>query len=335
MNKTLTISVAAYNVEKCIAKCLDSFCVPEIIKDIEVLIVNDGSTDETAEKAAEYVARYPDTFILINKANGGHGSTINTGIKAATGKYFKLVDADDWVERDGLIHLVETLKEQQVDVVLSPYYMVEEGNGKKTRKDCYPACANPPVRIVAAEQMKCPDNLMMHAITFRTAILQENFLPIDEHCFYVDAEYVFFYLRYVKYVLIADTPVYNYLIGSSGQSVNIHNLVMRREQHLHVCKRLLELSADLPGQSTATLSIIRTCVINHYYILLHIEEVKQSKMELQEFDRYLKANYPEIYRTAIAYGIRECRGTAITIWTLRCLGFHFYGLLHRFIRLIG
>lgn len=335
MNKTLTVSVAAYNVEKCLAKCLDSFCVPEIIKDIEVLIVNDGSADRTAEKAAEYVAKYPDTFILINKVNGGHGSTINTGIKAATGKYFKIVDADDWVERDGLIQLVEILKEQEVDAVLSPYYMVKDGSGKKTRKDCYPARAKFPVRIVAAEQMKCPDNLMMHAITFRTAILQENFLPIDEHCFYVDAEYVFFYLRYVKNVLIADTPVYNYLVGSSGQSVNIHNSVMRREQHLWVCKRLLELSDDLPSKSAATLVIIKNTVINHYYILLHIEAVKQSKTELQEFDRYLKASYPEIYRTAIAYGIRERRGTAIMVWTLRCLGFHFYGLLHRFIRLVG
>lgn len=335
MNKTLTISVAAYNVEKCIAKCLDSFCVPEIMNDIEVLIVNDGSTDRTAEKAAEYVARYPDTFILINKVNGGHGSTINTGIKAATGKYFKIVDADDWVERDGLIQLVETLKEQHVDAVLSPYYMVEDGSGKKTRKDCYPASAKLPVRIVVAEQMKCPDNLMMHAVTFRAAMLQENFLPIDEHCFYVDVEYLALYFQYVNNVLVADRPVYNYLIGTSGQSVNVHNSVMRREQHLRVCKRLLELSANLPSQSEAILSIIKSTVINHYFVLLHIEERKQSKMELQEFDRYLKANYPEIYRTAIAYGIRECRGTAIMVGTLRCFGFHFYGLLHRFIRLVG
>lgn len=335
MNKALTISVAAYNVEKYLEKCLDSFCVPEIMKDIEVLIVNDGSTDRTAEIAAEYVAKYPATFILINKENGGHGSTINTGIQAASGKYFKLVDADDWVERDGLIQLVEILKEQEVDAVLSPYYMVEAENGKKTRMACYPVQAKSPNLKAETKQMKRFWNPVMHTITYRTAILQKNFLPIDEHCFYVDVEYVFFYFRYVENVLIADTPVYNYLVGTSGQSVNMHNMVKRREQHLRVCKRLLELIAEPSCRQTAIQSIIKNCVVNHYRILMHIEEGKQSKTELQEFDKYLKASYPEIYRTAITYGIGKCQKTTVIVWALRNLGFHFYGLLHRLIRLVG
>ena len=330
-DKALTISVAAYNVEKYLEKCLDSFCVPEIMKDIEVLIVNDGSTDRTAEIAAEYVAKYPATFILINKANGGHGSTINTGIQAASGKYFKLVDADDWVERDGVIQLVEILKEQDVDAVLSPYYKVEAENAKKTRIECYPVQAKSPNRKVETKQMQRFWNPVMHAITYRTAILQKNFRPIDEHCFYVDVEYVVFYFRYIENVLIADTPVYNYLVGTGGQSINMHNMVKRREQHLRVCKRLLELLADPSCRQTAIQLIIKNCVVNHYRILMHIEDRKQSKMELQKFDRYLKACYPKIYRTAIAYGIRECQGMAIMVWTLRCLGFHCYGLLHRLI----
>ena len=101
--KILSISIAAYNAEKWIERCLDSFCIPEIAADIEVIIVNDGSTDHTEQYAHKYVVLYPDIFRLINKKNGGHGSTINVGIKKACGKYFKIVDADDWVEKEGLI----------------------------------------------------------------------------------------------------------------------------------------------------------------------------------------------------------------------------------------
>ena len=96
-NKLLTISIAAYNVEQYLKKCLDSFIEPSIMSQLEVLIVNDGSKDSTLEIAREYEKKYPDTFKAIDKPNGGHGSTINTAIENATGKYFKVIDSDDCV----------------------------------------------------------------------------------------------------------------------------------------------------------------------------------------------------------------------------------------------
>ena len=132
MDKVLSVSVAAYNAEKYIEKCLDSFCVPEVVGNIEVLIVNDGSIHrQNSRNICRMVSRYPDTFILINKENGVHGSTINTSIQKATGKYYKIVDADDWIERDGLIQLVKALKKYDVGAVLSPYYFVDVKSGKK------------------------------------------------------------------------------------------------------------------------------------------------------------------------------------------------------------
>ena len=96
--KILTVTVPSYNVQAYLEDCLESFVNSEVMDDIEVLIVNDGSSDDTATIAERYVSKYENTFRLINKENGGHGSTINTGAREARGKYFKVVDGDDWVD---------------------------------------------------------------------------------------------------------------------------------------------------------------------------------------------------------------------------------------------
>ena len=132
MEKLLTITVPTYNVEKYLAQCLDSFVLEEDRELLEVLIVNDGSTDTSADIAKTYVERYPDVFTLINKENGGHGSTINAGIKAATGKYFKVVDSDDWVDKAAMKNLMECLKKSDSDLVYSNYYWIDNRTGKKS-----------------------------------------------------------------------------------------------------------------------------------------------------------------------------------------------------------
>ena len=100
MGKILSITIPSYNVEKYIDKCVQSMLVDSILDDIEILIVNDGSKDSTPEIAKGYVEKYPQTVRLIDKENGGHGSTINAGIREATGKYFKVVDGDDWLNTE-------------------------------------------------------------------------------------------------------------------------------------------------------------------------------------------------------------------------------------------
>ena len=113
--KILTVTIPSYNVEAYLEDCLESFVNSEVMDDIEVLIVNDGSSDNTAKIAQRYVDKYENTFRLINKENGGHGSTINTGVREAKGKYFKVVDGDDWVDTRSFIHLVKVLKESDAE----------------------------------------------------------------------------------------------------------------------------------------------------------------------------------------------------------------------------
>ncbi len=111
--KILSVSIASYNVEKFLDQTLESCLVPEIMDRLEVIIVNDGSKDGTADVAKKYTEKWPDTFILVDKENGGYGSTVNVGIKTATGKYFRLLDGDDWFDKDGLREFIGILEQAQ------------------------------------------------------------------------------------------------------------------------------------------------------------------------------------------------------------------------------
>ena len=116
MNKILSIIIPTYNAAQFLDKGLSTFIMEdkEMMDKLEVLIVNDGTKDNSVEVAQKFVDRYPNTFKIINKENGGHGSAINTGVENVTGKYFKCVDADDWVYTDALkkkilMHLYKAL----------------------------------------------------------------------------------------------------------------------------------------------------------------------------------------------------------------------------------
>ena len=107
MGKVLTVIVPVYNMEKYIRQCLESLVIGEVL---------DGSKDGSAEIAYEFVEQYPDTFRIIYKANGGHGSAITTGLMMASGEYVKILDSDDWVERDAFCRLVDCLETEGTEL---------------------------------------------------------------------------------------------------------------------------------------------------------------------------------------------------------------------------
>ena len=118
-DKLLTITVPVYNTEEYLPKCLDSLIIDEYMDILEVLIVIDGSPDNSLAIAQEYAQKYPNTFIVINKENGGHSSAINKGLELATGKYFKLLDSDDWFDKDSFKVFIENLQSLDIDLVMA------------------------------------------------------------------------------------------------------------------------------------------------------------------------------------------------------------------------
>lgn len=241
MEKILSISIAAYNVSEYIETCLDSFVAAKNLDKVEVIVVDDGSKDNTADIVRTYVEKYPESIKLIAKENGGHGSTINAGIAAATGKYFKIVDGDDWVDADALDRLVEFLQETDVDLVINDYNRVypdsiERENARRSYE------LN---KVYSFEDMDPQYYFRMHSTTVKLATYKSVAEPITEKCFYVDLEYLFFIAMAVESVVFHGASVYQYRLGRDGQSMSPVGMYNHFEDLIRTNNRMTEMYANL------------------------------------------------------------------------------------------
>nr|WP_024837342.1 glycosyltransferase family 2 protein [Clostridium sp. 12(A)] len=295
--KILTIVVPVYNVEKYLDQCLKSFVISEILDKLEVLIINDGSCDSSSTIGQTYVNEYPDTFRMITKENGGHGSTINVGIQEATGKYFKVVDGDDWVNAKGVRSLVKLMDDLDVDMVLSNYYWVDDITGKKS-KEIKEICSGIEYGTVIPFQMVSSKIFFkMHAISYRTEILKKIPERIDEHCYYVDLEYITFPIPYIKTIAAIPDYVYMYRVGQAAQSVSIENMQKRCAQHEKVVNCLLKYFNQNRSVSNeikdCMAEIIARSVTSQYKIYLSFKN--SHKKDIIHFEKILKEQYHDIY----------------------------------------
>ncbi|MGC4018003.1 MAG: glycosyltransferase family 2 protein [Muricomes sp.] len=249
MGKILSIVIPSYNVEKYLEQTLTSFVETSILGDIEILVVDDGSKDSTAEIGKRFQEQYPDTFRVISKENGGHGSTINRGIEECTGKYFKVVDGDDWVNTPDFKILVEKLKSCDADYIVTNYYEVNDQTGEKTER-AYTELkteysengmqkGQSPLSFCEVAKRVQPS---MHALIFRSSILKEHQIRLDEHCFYVDVEYILYPLPYVESVVYFDLYVYMYRLALATQSVSMQGFQKHIQNHIDVILHLTEFA---------------------------------------------------------------------------------------------
>jgi len=238
-SKILTIAIPSYNAERYLDNCLSHFIDSNVLEHLEILIVNDGSTDSTEAMARAYEQRYPESITVISKENGGHGSTINAAIPRSTGKYFKVVDVDDWVESDTLDLLVRALATADVDLVLNPSNIYHEGMGKTQLFYKRLFHKFPSLEKHDFSELTMKTAVSIHEVIFRTAMLQAHPTPIDEHTYYVDAEYVLYNLAHVSTFMMCNRPLYVYRFGSATQSVSHANLMKNVEQHHRVAMSCL------------------------------------------------------------------------------------------------
>ncbi|MDE0573603.1 glycosyltransferase family 2 protein [Demequina sp. B12] len=246
--KTLSVVVPAYQAAGWLERCVDSLLVGA--EDLEILIVNDGSRDETGEMADRYAAQHPGIIRAIHKPNGGHGSTINVGIDEAQGTYLKVVDSDDWVDQGALVALLETLRgfasqADAVDLVFSNF--VYEKVGRKYKRAVRYHNVLPLGRVFGWEDVgkfRASQYLMMHSLVYRTEVLRECGLRLPEHTFYVDNLYVYVPLQHVKSMYYLDVDLYRYFIGRPDQSVNEAVMIKRIDQQLKVNKLLSDVEVN-------------------------------------------------------------------------------------------
>lgn len=224
MEKLLTIVIPAYNMEKYLHRCLNSIVVEDIMDKVQVLIVNDGSKDRTSEIAHEYEAKYPHYIQVIDKENGNYGSCMNKGLSLAKGKYFRSLDADDWFDTNNYEMFVNELEDTDADMLLGDRYDFYE----ETKEIKHVGFSSDVKRFHEDLPMTKENwnfnsffNLsMVWGLTYKTSILKESGLKWDEGIFYTDNEYDFWPLKIVKTIRLIPIPVYVYLIGREGQTVD-------------------------------------------------------------------------------------------------------------------
>ena len=243
--KLLSVTVPCYNSQEYMEKAIESLLPggPEI----EILIVDDGSKDGTAEIADRYMQQYPEIIRAIHQPNGGHGDAVMTGLKNATGLYYKVVDSDDWVDTEVLVrilNLLRELKDQAVDMLISNY--IYDKVGVKHKHTVSYGHVLPQNRVFGWEEIgrfKKGQYLLMHSVIYRTELLRESGLTLPKHTFYVDELYVYNPLPWVKKIWYLDADLYHYYIGREDQSVQEEILLKRIDQYLTV-NRLLVSGVD-------------------------------------------------------------------------------------------
>lgn len=250
MSPLLTIVIPAYNAADYLLRALESVQASD--PRVEVLVIDDGSTDDTAAVAERFMAGCGGQVWLISKPNGGHGSAVNAGIRAATGSYLKVLDADDWFDVAALVQVLDTLERlvtdgESVDLLVTNYVYDKVGKRRKTAINY--RVALPRGRVVTwAETRRFGSHqfLQMHALTYRTELLRQVGLQLPEHTFYVDMLFAFIPLAAVQTIFYLDVNLYHYFIGRADQSVNEKVMLKRIDQYARVNKLIIAQLAALP-----------------------------------------------------------------------------------------
>ena len=296
MEKILSVSVASYNLGDMIKTNIESFCNSSVADKVELIITDDGSKDNTPEIVEEYVKKYPNVVKLIKKANEGPGSTVNSGIKHATGKYFRMVDGDDWVDTKNLEAFILFLEKTEADMVVSDYQVFD--NQKQTIIEIIKY--NLPIgNLVNFDD--CYEQLPyeMHGVTFKTKIFQDNQIKLD-NCFYTDVEYLLFPIPCVFTVAYFNYPIYVYRVAQAGQSVSITSMKKNIDQHnlvlMHLLNWYIENKLQLSfGKKYYITKRLSSMCDTQLGTLLLFTPSKEGKNKVKSFVKKIKNVDQEIY----------------------------------------
>ncbi|MBO5303043.1 MAG: glycosyltransferase family 2 protein [Lachnospiraceae bacterium] len=293
--KLLSIAIPCYNSESYMENCIKSLLPGG--EDVEILVVNDGSKDRTAEIADAYEKQYPGIVRAIHQENGGHGAAVNAGIQNAKGLFFKVVDSDDWVDADAYQAILAKLKElvggsTTLDMMISNF--VYEKEGAKRKKTMRYTSVLPQDTLFTWNDVKHfhkGQYILMHSVIYRTKLLRDCGLELPRHTFYVDNIFVYQPLPKVKTMYYMDVDFYRYFIGRDDQSVNEKVMISRIDQQIKVNKIMVDAYDlwKLPNRK------LRKYMFNYLEIITVISTVmlirsgtKENLEKKRELWKYIK-----------------------------------------------
>lgn len=297
-NKILAIGIPSYNASAYIDRCIETFAHPDLFDRIEVIIVNDGSKDNTKELAEVYQMKYPQMVKVINKENGGHGSAVNAALYSTDAKYYKVVDVDDWVDTEALIKLVDKLEICDADIVSNSYHEVDMVTGLNKLIE---NCGIEYDKVYNLDEIDMSNiYLSIHSTTYKTELLKQHNIHLQEKTFYVDVEYQLLPFPYVNTVMFCKETVYKYMIGNVNQSVNVDNFVNRYDDHNRVVLRILDFLKNTPMKKTQhdyVYGVFEKVIYTHYALSsIYDKNFERGRERSIKFDKVLKEENPELYK---------------------------------------
>ena len=337
--KYISFAIPCYNSQDYMAHAIESILPGG--DEVEIIIVNDGSKDKTSQIAHEYMDKYPDIIKVIDKENGGHGDAVNAGLANASGKYFKVVDSDDWVDEEALhkiLMLMRHLEEdnEQIDMLISNY--VYEKAGVTHKKCIHYRNVLPQDEVFRWDDIghfRLDQYILMHSVIYRTDMLKLSQMRLPKHTFYVDNIYVYYPLPHVRKIYYLDVDFYRYFIGREDQSVNEKVMIARVDQQIFVTKTMI----DMYQLKKVTSKKLRQYMINYLAIMMTVSSIllirskeKENLEKKKELWLYLKKRDMKTY-IKIRYGIlgqtmnipgksgRKISSLAYTV-ARRIIGFH-------------
>lgn len=303
MKKILSVAVPCYNSEAYMKRCIESLLVGG--EEVEIIIVNDGSTDRTGEIADSYVKKYPKICKAVHQKNGGHGEAVNAGLRNAAGYFFKVVDSDDRVGKEAFGKLLDVmrkaiLEEHPLDMLISNY--VYDKVGAKRKKVMKYTDVLPVDSFFTWDEVghfKQDKYIIMHSVIYRTELLRECGLELPKHTFYVDNIFMFQPLPYVKTMYYADVNFYWYFIGRDDQSVHQSVMIKRIDQQIRVNKLMI----DYFNPEIIEYKKCKKYMIHYLEIILAISSIMcilshkpENFAKKKELWRYLKEMHPSTHR---------------------------------------
>jgi len=298
----LTIAVPIFNMEWCLEKNLATYDDPRLSGRVEVLCLNNASEDGSGAIAERFVSSRPEIFRLMDRPSRSYGSSVNAALAAAAGKYFRIVDADDWVNTEDLVKLADALETCRADVVMTDYRVADMSTGKETAVRAGDAGARYG-EIYTDFGILCRVYPTIHGGTsYRTGLLREIGFAMQENTLYVDEEYMLLPMLCARSLLYLDLDIYRYMVSNPAQSTSPGNRSRLQDHQERVIRRIVEeylkereRFPDNPALTYARCRVCRLLGERFRVLLIYMEDRKKGRKLAGEWEAYIRRTAPDLW----------------------------------------
>ncbi|WP_165171942.1 glycosyltransferase [Adlercreutzia sp. ZJ242] len=301
--KLISICIPAYNVEPYLDRCLQSLLLCKTANALDIIVVNDGSKDQTSAIAHSYEEHFPEIIRVIDKENGGHGSTINAALKVARGVYFRVIDGDDWVDSINFDKQIRSIFKLDTfpDIISGNYDQVYLESGEMVAWTKHGNFKDYEVFDFATSDFS-QEYFTMASVLFKTTMMRNAHFELQEHTFYVDVEYLLFPIPYAQTVMFTPEHVYRYAVGNTNQSINPSVFTNRYDHHDRVIRRMVTYYVERSeGMGEGQREYMRSLLLRHllpsHYTLSLVwdPDRKRGCERAHDFDSFLEHTSKDLY----------------------------------------